>query len=180
MIRAIQFVAFALAALSPVLGLADPILYDFETGTEGWQVDWGLKSEPTNTAGRARHGSRSMVLNHRFGKNSESVGVKVPFSPPKDFTQNPGFEGLSAWVYFPSGDEWQAQLYAHCGSEWKWSVGTLHERLQPGWHRIFIAKSQLGDCTSVRDIGVQIKNYKLSGEAAIHIDRVEILATSKP
>lgn len=168
-----------LAASAPARG-ASSLLYDFESGTEGWVIDWGLKQDPTNTTGRTKHGKNSLVLTHVFKGKDETLGVHVPFLPPRDFGQLQGFGGISAWVFFPTGDGWQAQLYVHSGDEWKWSVGPLYQNLQPGWHQILIRSDEIGNPGMVRDLGVQIKNYKLGSEATIFIDRVEAICAVAP
>lgn len=174
------FLSAGLAVLvSLSCGAGEPsfILCDFEDGTEGWSVDWGLKQLPTVSSKRVRNGERSLCITHRFRKNDETVGVRLLFDEMRDFSLVPGFAGFRAWVYIPSGDEWEAQMYLHTGEAWTWCEGPLYNRLRHGWHEIDIRADRIADPSHVRDVGIQIKNYKLDYEAEILIDRVEVLGT---
>lgn len=151
------------------------ILYDFEAGVEDWAPEWGIAGPLTASTSKARSGKGSLLLEHEFKKGNETIGVRVMHLEALNLSQEPGFEGYSAWVYFPGGDEWEAQIYVHTGPEWAWREGKLNSRLQPGWHQIFITKQQIGDLTEIRDLGIQIKNYKLRQKAAVCIDRIEAM-----
>lgn len=170
-----------LLALTAVL-LASPALagtvtlYDFETSADGWTTDWGLKQPPTNAVGRARQGDGSLFFDHEFKKNQESVGVRILYDEPVDYGEESGFAGFSVWVYFPRGLGWEAQIYYHSGDNWEWNFGPLYSNLQPGWNQIQITRKQM-KTTSMRDLGVQIKNFKLKDSCEVYIDRVEALYT---
>jgi len=151
------------------------ILYDFEGNTEGWAPEWGLKQELQTAKSRTRHGDHSLLVKHHFKPKEDSIGFRILFDAPKDFASKPGFAGFTAWIFVPGGDGWQAQIYLHTGSNWKWCAGKLHENLQPGWHQIVITKDEIGDATEVRDIGIQVKNFKLNYKAKIYVDRIEAL-----
>jgi len=168
---------FALViALAPAAVLAAPeLLYGFESGTDGWVAEWGLKGQPTNSTRYTRQGESAMMLQHRFSKKDNNVGVRIVFDQAQDFAAKPGFAGFSAWIYLPSGNGWEAQLYLHFGDDWKWAFGKLYSYLQPGWHQIFMRAEEIEDAGRIRDLGIQIKNHKLEGDASIYIDRVEML-----
>lgn len=166
--------------LAPAASLAAAtILYDFESGTEGWVTEWGLKGQPTTSTRYTRHGDNSLLLEHNFTKKENNIGTRIVFDEAQDFAVKPGFAGFSAWVYFPSGNGWEAQIYMHTGDEWKWSFGKLYSDLQPGWHQIFMRAEEIEDAGRVRDLGIQIKNHKLNGDASIYIDRIEMLSEEK-
>ena len=152
-----------------------PLLCDFEQGTDGWTLDWGLKQNPTNVAGRAKMGTNSLALVHEFKKKEETVGVHLVFPTETDFTSAGNFEGFSAWVYFPKGNGWEAQFYYHAGSTWEWRAGPLFTDLQPGWHQLFLRRKDLGKATAMLDLGIQVKNYRLNQPVTVSIDRVEAL-----
>lgn len=154
---------------------AEPLLFDFEDGTDGWVLDWGLKQPPSNTTERARLNKSSLALDHEFKKKEETIGVHIVFPEAQDFTTNKSFEGFSAWVCFPQGNGWQAQFYYHTGTQWTWHEGPRHENLQPGWHQVIIKKKQMNPSADMMDLGIQIKNFKINRHAAVLIDRVEAL-----
>jgi hypothetical protein len=160
-------------------GAANVILYDFETDAEGWATEWGAKSEPVQSTKFARHGTGSLLFEHEFGKKNETAGVRIQFPAPRDFATDSGFAGFSAWIFIPIGDEWEAQMYIHNGENWDWSEGQLYKKLEPGWHQLFIRPEQIQDAGKIRDIGIQVKNFKLAGKASVFIDQVEALSTSK-
>ncbi|OQA29873.1 MAG: hypothetical protein BWY59_00048 [Verrucomicrobia bacterium ADurb.Bin345] len=158
---------------------SDPVLlHDFENDTETWSAEWGLTEPLQVKSGRSRSGSKALEVSHRFAPKKETIGFRIVLDPPRDFTMDPGFVGFSAWVYFPSGDGWEAQMYVHSGEAWKWGEGPLQNKLQPGWHRIMISSDRIADPTSIRSIGIQIKNYKQQREMRINVDRVEALYDS--
>ena len=154
------------------------ILYDFETGNDGWTPEWGAKQNPTCDTHFSKHGKSSLRINHLFKKKDDCVGVRILFESPRDFTTIPGFGGFSAWIYFPADDCWEAQIYLHTGDDWTWGNGKLYKNLQPGWHQIVIQSNEIADATQIRDIGIQIKNFKLSKESVFYVDRVEAIYTN--
>ncbi len=166
-------VLLVVLATSPVLA-ATVTLYDFEGGTEGWAVEWGLKHPPTNSVGRARQGDSSLFFTHEFKKSQESIGVRVVFNEPMDYAAQDGFAGFSAWVYFPRGQGWEAQIYYHAGDNWEWQFGPLYSNLQPGWNQIQFTRKQMSNIV-MRDLGIQIKNYKLNAPCDVFIDRIEAI-----
>jgi len=155
------------------------LLYDFEDGPENWTKDWGLKQKLDVAKRRTRHGKQSLLVKHHFKPKADNIGFRILFDSPKDFTIQPGFVGFSAWIYFPSGDAWQAQMYTHTGNAWKWREGKLNENLHPGWHQIKIMADEIEDLSEIRDIGIQVKNHKLNYKAKIYVDRVEALYLNK-
>lgn len=155
------------------LSASAELLFDFEDGLAGWAADWGLKEPLETSATRSRSGNKSLLVTHQFKPKDESVGFRIVFDPPRDFTGQAGFAGFTAWVNFPSGDGWEAQMYVHTGDDWKWCEGSLNKNLQPGWHRISIPADQIADPAAVRSIGIQIKNYKLQRNMKFYVDRVE-------
>jgi hypothetical protein len=159
---------------------AEPLLFDFETGTDGWVADWGVKDPPRTTTDRSRLNKSALLFEHEFGKKEETAGVHVVFPEPQDFGTNKTFEGFSAWVCFPQGNEWEAQFYYHTGTEWTWHEGPRHENLQPGWHQIILKKKQMNPVTGLLDLGIQVKNFKLNRKATVLIDRVEVLYSDGP
>lgn len=166
-------------ALAPVAVFAAPVLlYGFESGTEGWVTEWGLKAQPSTSTRYTREGDNSLLLEHKFSKKDNNIGVRFVFDEAQDFAVRPGFAGFSAWIYLPSGNGWEAQIYMHTGDDWKWSFGKLYSDLQPGWHQLFMKATEVEDAGRVRDIGIQIKNHKLEGDASVYIDRVEMLTTN--
>jgi hypothetical protein len=170
--------AIALASATITARAGNQILYDFEDNNEGWTTEWGAKQNPTNDTRFARHGKGSLKVNHRFKKKDDNVGVRILFESPKDFTTIPGFGGFSAWVYFPGGNSWEAQIYTHTGDDWKWCNGKLNQNLQPGWYQIFIKPEEIADAKQIRDIGIQVKNFKLDQDTAFYVDRIEAIYTN--
>jgi hypothetical protein len=167
-----------LALTFPVAGHAEPvILFDFEQGTESWTNDWQLKQDLIIAKGRTRHGESALQLRHNFHAKDGTVGIRSIFPEPKDFTEKPGFAGFTAWIFIPSGTGWQAQMYCRTGEAWTWNEGKLMVDLQPGWTQIALRDDEIADTAAVRDLGIQIKNYKLDYDATITIDRVEALYT---
>lgn len=149
------------------------LIYDFEESVEGWKTDWGLKEEPTHAKRYTAHGKGSLMLQHHFKKDQEAIAVRAQFDYPEDFAADPNFKGFSAWVYFPSGSFWEAQMYANTGGEWEISWGKIHQRLNAGWHRVFISKEELGKPDIIQAIGVQVKNFDLNSKTAVYIDYVQ-------
>lgn len=154
---------------------APVVLYDFEHDTEGWTAEWGLSEPMDIAAGRSRSGEKSLLVTHRFAPKKEAIGFRVVYDPPRNFTMDPGFAGFSVWVYLPSADGWEAQMYVHSGEEWKWGESPLQKQLQPGWHRLMIGTDKIADPSLVRSIGIQIKNFKHQRVMKINVDRVEAL-----
>lgn len=156
----------------------DQLLYDFENNNEGWTSEWGAKQDPTSDTHFSKHGKASLKVHHHFKKKDDNVGVRILFESPKDFTTIPGFGGFSAWVYFPGGDCWETQIYTHTGDDWEWCNGKLHKDLQPGWHQIFITPEEIPNAKQIRDIGIQVKNFKIDQDTAFYVDRIEAIYTN--
>ncbi len=156
---------------------ANTVLYDFEDDAQGWVTEWGPKGNPTNISKYSRHGSKSLTIEHNFTQKDGAVGLRVILPEPTDFSKTAGFSGFSVWVYFPAGDEWEAQMYMHTGENWTWNEGTLYRKMEPGWHQIVIRPNQIKEAGKVRDIGIQVKNYKVNGKAEFFIDQVEMVVT---
>ena len=173
-----SLLAVALAAVTVTAQAGNQLLYDFEDNNEGWTTEWGAKQNPTNDTRFSKRGKSSLKIEHRFKKKDDSVGIRILFESPKDFTTIPGFGGFSAWVYFPGGNSWEAQIYTHAGDDWKWCFGKLNQNLQPGWYQIFIKPEEISDATQVRDIGIQVKNFKMDQDAAFYVDRIEAIYTN--
>ncbi|MBN1268184.1 MAG: hypothetical protein JXB04_01230, partial [Kiritimatiellae bacterium] len=164
---AIVLIAAASAPAEPI------VLFDFEDGPQGWEVDWGLDSKPATASRYASNGKQSLALEHTFGKDKEAIAVLVILKEIADFTSLPGFEGVSAWVYLPTGNFWEAQVYVKTGPNWNISWGSLHQQLASGWHKVVIRKDEIADPADVRAIGVQIKNYSLSTQTKVYVDYVQ-------
>lgn len=160
-------------------GAASTLLYGFESDAEGWTTEWGPKQDPVQSTKFARTGQGSLMFEHEFTKKNETAGVRVQFPTPRDFAAEPGFAGFSAWIFIATGDEWEAQLYIHNGEHWDWSEGPLYKKLEPGWHQLTIRPEQIQDAGRIRDIGIQVKNFKINTKAAVFIDQVEMLSTAE-
>lgn len=171
--RYILTIALAFATITA--HAKNQILYDFEDNDEGWTSEWGAKQNPTNDTRFSKHGKSSLRINHHFKKKDNNVGVRILFESPKDFTTIPGFSGFSAWVYFPGGNGWEVQIYTHIGDDWKWCNGKLYKNLQPGWYQIFITPEEISDAKQIRDIGIQVKNFKLDQDTSFYVDRIEAI-----
>ncbi len=168
------FVFFAIALFSALPASAThPLLFNFEKDTEGWATDWGIEDPLHQVTKYAAKGSGSLAFEHHFKKAQESVGLRVPLDNPIDFSSYPTFKGFSAWVYFPKGNDWEAQIYVATGSEWNMSWGELQRNLKAGWHKIFIREAEISDPSVVQAIGIQIKNYRLNTKSTIYIDYVQ-------
>lgn len=162
----------ALLAAGSAIAVNVP-LFDFEGSPDGWEADWGLEKEPVHSTRLAAHGEGSLMIEHQFSAGQEAVAVKRDLDAPRDFAATPGFAGLSAWIYFPKGTDWQGQIYV-CGSDAdRPSWGTLHETLGPGWHKILMHPEEMGDAHDIRVIGIQIKNFKLDGQVSVYLDYLE-------
>lgn len=170
---------FVLAAHAGLARASEPLLFDFEQDAQGWRGDWGLREPPTSACERARSGKGVLAVTHQFTKKDATIGVHCVFDEPRDFTASAEFEAFSAWIYFPKGHGWQAQIYYHTGENWDWSEGTLYQELQPGWHQLVLHRKQMNGEALQRDIGIQVKNYDLNEKTTIYIDRVEALHTTR-
>ncbi|MBN1270014.1 MAG: hypothetical protein JXB04_10515 [Kiritimatiellae bacterium] len=172
------YLAALILAACATRGLAagDPsILYDFEENTDGWVVDWGLEQAPIQIKRNAANGHGALAIDHHFRKDRETIGMRVPLPEPRDFTSVPGFDGFSAWVYFPNANWWEAQVYVSMGDNWETSWGKLSQKLNPGWHKITIGKDELANPADVRAIGIQIKNFTVNTQSRIFVDYIQIL-----
>ena len=155
------------------------LVYDFEDDTQGWVTDWGLKQEPQHGKRHVVKGKGALMLEHYFRKDSETIGIKVLLPQACDFTSAEGFEGFTAWIYFPRGSWWEAQLYVSTGDNWEASWGRISQKMKAGWHKLFIGKREIADPSYIRSIGIQIKNYTLSTKAKIYIDDVRAVVLDR-
>jgi hypothetical protein len=147
--------------------------FDFENGTQGWKVDWGLQTQPEQTDDEASNGEYSLVVEHHFKRGQESIGTRAELDSITDFSADRDFLGFSAWIYFPGAAGWEAQLYVASGENWDTSWGELYQDLKPGWHRIVIRKSEISNPTLVCSIGIQVKNYRVNTKSKVYIDNVQ-------
>lgn len=150
------------------------LLVDFEDNTDGWKIDWGCSSGgPEMVTGEAHHGKSSAAFMHQFGKEQESAAGCMVFDEAKNFT---GYKKLSVWVFFPDKTyDWQAQLHVRCGDLQDVAFGKLEEGLKAGWHQITMDAQDIPDITSVKEIGIQVKNWTFDRELKFHIDQLEAL-----
>lgn len=150
------------------------ILFDFETGTDGWKVDWGCSlGGPNAVTGEAHHGKSAVSFGHHFENQQEASAGVVVFQEPKNFT---GYKTISAWVYFPPKTyDWQAQIYVRSGEGRDPAFGKLEQGLKAGWHQVKIDAQDIPDIANVKEIGVQVKNYTIDREMTFQFDQVEAL-----
>lgn len=167
------FCAWLLGAACAVA--QNTLLYDFEDGGEGWENEAPEPIPSRIVEGRARRGARALGFEFSFGPKSMILHCRTKEGFPRDYS-DPKFQGFSAWVYIPSGATgWESFMFARTGNAWTWNKGTVLKGLQPGWHRVTIASSQMSEREMVQDIGVQVINTSLKITAMILIDQVEAI-----
>ncbi|NCC53121.1 MAG: hypothetical protein EOM20_18170 [Spartobacteria bacterium] len=175
LIFSLGVIGWLMAAFVPVSSRADDglLVYEFEEDEQGWEVDWGEGTKINRSKSESNKGAYSLRIRHQFKQGSDNIGIRVPLEQTMDFSSQPDFLGFSAWVYFPKGAYWQAQIYVLTGFNWSPSWGKLNIDLKPGWHRLVIERDDIADLSLVKGIGVQIKNYELQTHAYIFIDSIK-------
>ena len=166
-----------LAMVGPKLACyaGSTILYDFESGTEGWQNESSRPVPAQLTKAQARHGQQSLAFTHSFSKSFSCLQCRVKEGFPKDFSTN-FLRGFSAWIYIPKGKpNWDMKMFVRCGENWAWAEGPTKKGLEPGWHKVEISYDKIPNLSVIQDIGVQVFNFRESIEATICIDQVEVI-----
>jgi hypothetical protein len=164
-----------MAAPKPACLAESTILYDFESGTEGWQNESSRPVPAQLTQTQARHGQQSLAFTHSFSKSFSCLQCRVKEGFPKDFSTN-SLQGLSAWIFIPKGrPNWDVKMFVRCGEKWTWAEGTMKKGLEPGWHKVEISYDRIPDLSVIQDIGVQVFNFREPIEATICIDQVEMI-----
>lgn len=169
------FVLLALA-VPGLTGFAEStILFDFESGTEGWENE-SVRPVPAQvSSAQARHGQQSLAFTHSFSKSFSCLQCRVKEGFPKDFSTN-SFRGFSAWIYIPKGKpNWDMKMFVRYGEEWAWAEGPMKRGLEPGWQKVEISYDKIPDLSNVQDIGVQVFNFREPIDATICIDQVEMI-----
>lgn len=153
------------------------IMYDFETGPEGWENEAENPVEPVIVQQNVRSGKCALAFTYTFSPKSRILHCRVKFDAPRDFSAT-DFRGFSAWVYIPvRAPGWEAKMFVRSGEGWKWSTGPALKNLLPGWHKVQIRHDQISEPQRIQDMGIQV--IQTSSEtitAQILFDQIEVIS----
>jgi len=155
-------------------------LFDFGTGTQGWQCDWGgLELYQTELRGfpvPAANGALEVTGLVVDGTSGWVDGGAVRFIPwnwgVMDFSGE-AIETFALQVFAPDlpgeGDGLKASFYIHTGNGWDWHEGAWFDLALGQWSEIFIETEGL-DLASLRDFGVHFAADGTTYEGPVYLD----------
>ncbi|MDA1476753.1 glycoside hydrolase family 5 protein [Bacillus changyiensis] len=148
------------------------ILYNFETGTQGWSGE--------NVSGGPWH------TNEWSAKDNYSLKANVQLSPHSNhylsLTKQQNFSGKSQLKATVKHANWgnigngiNAKLYIKTGSNWKWFDGERVKMNAANGTTVSLNLSSISNLHDVKEIGVQfISASNSSGQSAIYVDHIAI------
>ncbi len=149
------------------------ILNNFDTGTEGWSIEWNFAGGPVQVESPSYDGNGSIRYEAVLSEGISSNGARIVYSTPQDYSN---CDYISAYVYLPEGAPWDisAEMYAHSGDNWTWVSGRNYP-LKPGaWTQIMLQRSWIenggGDPHKMRSLGLQIKRGNTNYTGAVYYD----------
>jgi hypothetical protein len=171
------------------------LLYDFETGTEGWASQPGAIFKAEQSNGQIKSGHRSLKLNVSLKSPSPKSGnVQVTLKSPMNLSG----KTLSAWVYMPPGVRGDAKqpnglhLFV-VDSRGRKLYGTWRSFTEGGWSQITLSVMKTQpvcgsidagfDPTSVRKIGLNIAMPPQSAAifgGYLYLDQIEVGTIANP
>lgn len=168
-------VAIILSAVATeVVFGANVLLYDFESGVEGWENESPSPVPPQVVRTRSRHGESALGFLYTFSPTSRILNCRVKDGFPRDYS-TAEFRGFSAWVFIPVPSKgWEARMFVRTGADWKLQLGRSIKNLLPGWHRVQIRREDIDALDTIQDLGIHViltSPEKITAE--ILIDQVE-------
>lgn len=181
--RAGVTVLVCFSLLGGIAEAKNAILFDFETGVEGWEneVDKAATPAPAELSNaKARSGTSSLSFKHYFTKGARTLHCRTKDGFQKDLS-DPRFLGFSAWVFIPNGlPHWEIKMFVRSGPAWSWAEGKVLKDLQPGWYRVEIGRDKIQYPGMIQDLGIDVMNFLEDIESTIYIDRVETVIQDAP
>jgi hypothetical protein len=161
--------------------------YDFETGTDGWQVafgeGWAAGQGVSQSTAVAHSGQSSLQFQVAFtgrisAQNVEEAGIYIPLSQGTDGTVCPL---LSAWVYLPpEARDFSAQIYLRTGSELIWSDSSRQaiDDFKPvagQWNELRVDLRQMDQpliLNDIRQLGIKFLTSTTRFSGSFYIDDI--------
>lgn len=149
------------------------VLYDFESGVNGWTSGANISGGPWDVTEWAHGGSRSLKADVSLSAD-EVYGVQV--TKTQDLSALSG-TSIKVRVRHAEWGVWEgaaARLFIKAGASWTW--------VDSGWQSInssndatelYIGTHNIADLSDVREIGVEFKaGSSASGSSAIYLDHL--------